>query len=155
MRLVHLSLIAATMAAFPALAAPALADGARVEVQGGADWASGQSTRGVIGAAGGYDWSLPGGAFIGVEESVDKPLTSHTHVRWGSSGRIGMHVTPSDKLYATAGYNYGVGPHASDAGAGWEHSFGPMYGKVEYKHYFTEGGFPDSNGAVVGVGVHF
>lgn len=150
MRLVLCALAAATVAATPALAGEA-----RVEVQGGVDWSDGLSTKGVIGAAAGYDWSLPGGAFVGAEESVDKPLASDTHVRWGTSGRLGLHVTPKDKLYATAGYNYGVGPHASDVGAGWEHSFGPMYGKVEYKRFFTEDGLPDSNGAVVGMGVHF
>ncbi len=150
MRLVLLSLATAMV-----MATPALADGARVEVQGGVGWTGDGSGKGVIGAAGGYDWSLPGGAFVGAEESVDKTVADGYHVRWGTSGRVGLHVTPKDKLYATAGYNYGVGPHATDAGGGWEHSFGPMYGKVEYKHYFTEDGFRDSNGALMGVGVHF
>jgi outer membrane immunogenic protein len=150
MRLVLLALGAAMVAATPALAGEA-----RVEVRSGVDWTGGQSAKGVVGAAAGYDWTLPGGAFVGAEESIDKTLTSGAHVRWGSSGRIGLHVTPTDKLYATAGYNYGKGPNATDVGAGWEHSFGPMYGKVEYKRFFNEDGVRDNNAALVGVGMHF
>ncbi len=151
MRLVLLSALATAMIS----ATPALAGEARVEVQGGVDWTGSHSASGVIGAAGGYDWSLGGGTFAGAEESIDKSTASNTHVRWGTSGRLGVHVTPTDKLYATAGYNYGVGPNATDIGAGWEHSFGPMYGKVEYKRYFNEDGARDSNGALVGIGLHF
>ena len=150
MRLILCALGAALVAATPAFAGEA-----RVEIQGGLGWSDGGSTNGVIGAAGGYDWSLPAGAFVGAEESVDKAVGSDHHVRWGTSGRLGLHIDPQDKLYATAGYNYGVGPHASDLGAGWEHSIGKAYGKVEYKHYFTEDGYRDSNGALVGVGLHF
>jgi hypothetical protein len=151
-----MKLVLCALAAAMVAATPALADGARVEVQSGIDWAGGAPVKGLIGAAGGYDWSLPGGVFVGAEESVDKTLAEGYHVRWGTSGRIGAHIDPKDKLYLTAGYNYGVGPHASDVGAGLEHSFaGPMYAKVEYKHYFTEEGLPNSNGALVGVGLHF
>jgi outer membrane immunogenic protein len=148
-------LVLCAMAAAMVAATPALAGEARVEVQGGVDWSGGQSTKGVIGAAAGYDWSLPAGVFVGAEESVDKAFGSDTHVRWGTSGRVGLHVTPMDKLYATAGYNYGAGPNATDVGAGWEHSFGPMYGKVEYKRFFNEDGARDGNGGLVGVGIHF
>ncbi|MDE2301496.1 MAG: hypothetical protein KGK11_02945 [Sphingomonadales bacterium] len=136
-------------------ASPALAGEARVELQTGAGWYDGDAAKGLIGAAGGYDWSLPGGAFFGVEESVDKVMATGYYVRWATSGRIGAHITPQDKLYATAGYNYGTGPHATDLGGGWEHSLGAAYTKVEYRRYFTENGGRDGNGALVGVGIHF
>ncbi len=151
MKLVLFSLAAAMLAS-----TPAFADGARVEVQGGAGWSDGGEAKGVIGGAAGYDWSLPGGAFVGVEESIDKTIGSHRDARWATSGRIGLHITPADKLYATAGYNYGQGPNGTDVGAGLEHSFaGPIYGKVEYKHYFNEDDSRDSNAVLTGVGVHF
>lgn len=155
MRLVLRALGLAMVALSPVLAGPAMAGEARVEVQSGVDWNNGQAAKGLVGAAVGYDWSMPAGTFVGVEESVDKTLASDTHVRFGTSGRVGFHVTPRDKLYATAGYNYGAGPNATDIGAGWEHSVGVMYGKVEYKRFFNEDGARDSNGGLVGVGVHF
>jgi hypothetical protein len=152
MKLLLLSLAVAIGAA-----TPALADGARVELRGGVGWPDGQAAKGEIGAAAGYDVNLgAGGAFFGVEQSVDKVLTSGQHVRWGTSGRVGAKVTANDKLYATGGYAYGKGPDAPTVGAGWEHGFGgKTYGKVEYKHFFNEQGATHSNAALVGVGVHF
>ena len=151
MRLLAFSLVGALAAA-----TPALADEARVELRGGVGWPDGQAAKGEVGAAAGYDWSLGSGAFFGAEESVDKVLASGQKVRWGTSGRLGAHVTPNDKLYATAGYAYGKGPNAPTVGAGWEHGLGgKAYGKVEYKHFFNEDGAPHSNAALVGVGMHF
>ena len=149
MRLALSSLALALCAASPALAET------RAEIRGGVDWPDGQKADGTIGGALGYDAPVGGGAFVGIEETVDKALTSTEHVRFGTSARLGTHVTARDKLYATAGYNYGKGPNAPDVGGGWEHSFGSVYGKVEYKHFFDEQGAPHRNAALVGLGVHF
>lgn len=134
---------------------PALANDARVEVRGGVAWPDGQTAKATAGAAVGYDVSLGGGAFVGAEESVDKPLEGGTNARFATSGRIGVKASPSDKIYATGGYNYGKGPNGTDIGGGWEHNFGGLYGKVEYKHFFNEDAAPNSNAALVGLGVKF
>ncbi|MBU6268251.1 MAG: hypothetical protein KGN34_11965 [Sphingomonadales bacterium] len=156
MRILVLSIVAALAGATPALAAGPADDGARVELRSGVTWPDGQAAKGEIGAAAGYDASLGGGAFVGVEQSVDKTLASGQNVRWGTSGRIGAHVGANDKVYATGGYSYGKGPDAPTVGAGWEHGFGnKLYGKVEYKHFFNEDNATHSNAALVGMGVHF
>ena len=147
-------LILASLAVVAAAATPAFANEARVEVRSGLAWNDGKQAEATIGAAAGYDVNV-GPAFVGIEQSVDKTLTSNEKVRWGTSGRIGIEAQPGTKLYATAGYNYGAGPNATDIGAGIEKGFGPLYGKVEYKHFFTEQGATDSNAALVGVGVKF
>lgn len=144
----------AALATSLVVATPALANEGHVDVHTGLGWTDGLPSKAVIGGSAGYDVSV-GPAFVGVEESADKVLASGSEVRWGTSGRIGTHITPATKIYATAGYNYGVGPNATDVGGGVEHSFGPMYGRVEYKHYFNEDGAIDSNAATVGVGIHF
>jgi outer membrane immunogenic protein len=88
--------------------------------------------------------------------SLAAAVLAATPARFATSGRVGIHITPSDKLYATAGYNYGTGPNGADVGGGLEHSFaGPLYGKVEYKHYFNEDSQRDSNAVLFGAGVHF
>lgn len=146
-------------AALTVLAAtPAFAGEGRVELRTGVGWPDGQAAKAEIGGAAGYDWTMGGGsgAFFGVEQSVDKVLASGQKVRWGTMGRVGMHVTPNDKVYAIGGYTYGKGPDAPTVGAGWEHGFGNrMYGKVEYKKFFNEDGYRNSNAALVGVGMHF
>jgi len=136
-------------------ATPALAGEARVEARGGVDWTDGQTAKATAGAAVGYDVDVGGSAFIGAEQSADKVLEGGTNVRFGSSGRIGIKASPNDKIYATGGYNYGKGPNGADVGAGWEHSFGGLYGKVEYKRFFNEDAAPNSNAAMVGLGVKF
>ncbi|MBS0255668.1 MAG: hypothetical protein JSS36_10800 [Proteobacteria bacterium] len=151
MRLLLTSLAAASL-----FATPALAGEARVELHTGIGWTDGQGAKATLGGAAGYDLATGGGTFVGIEESVDKQLVDSQRTRWGTSARFGAHMGPNDKLYATAGYNYGKGPHGADIGAGWEHSMGgPLYGKVEYKHYFNEGGAQNSNAALVGVGMRF
>ena len=129
MRLLLTSLAAATL-----LAGPALAGETRVELRSGLGWTDGQAAKGTIGGAVGYDIATGGGTFIGVEESVDKQLAAAQQARWGTSARFGTHMGPDDKLYATAG---------------------PLYTKVEYKHYFNEGGARNSNAALLGVGMKF
>lgn len=145
----------AAVIALAAGAAPALADGARADVYTGLGWDAGDAAKARIGGSVGYDVGTGGGTFVGLEESVDKALAANTHVRWGTSFRAGAHVGPSDRLYALAGYSYGTGPNATHVGGGWEHDMGRLYGKVEYRHYFTEDGAPPANAALVGVGVHF
>ena len=136
-------------------AAPAFADGARVDVHGGVGWNDGREANGTVGAAVGYDVRTGGGTFVGLEESVDKVLARGHDTRFGTTFRAGAHVSPDNKLYALAGYTYGEGPNATHVGGGLEHDMGKTFTKVEYRHYFTENGFRDSNAATVGVGVHF
>lgn len=149
-------LIALTATVAAVAATPALANDARVEVRTGLGWSDGLPSKATLGAAAGYDVDA-GPAFVGVEQSVDKVLASNSKVRWGSSVRAGVGITPSTRLYATAGYNYGVGSNATDIGGGIEHNFSsmPLYGKIEYKHFFTENGGRDTNAALVGVGLKF
>jgi hypothetical protein len=132
-----------------------MANEAHVEVNTGVNWVDGSDAKGEIRGAVGYDVSIPGGAFVGVEQSVDKTLASGANVRWGTSARVGAHVTPKDKLYATAGYNYGEGSNGTDVGGGWEHSLGPVYTNVAYKHFLNEEQTRDSNAMLVGAGLHF
>ena len=146
---------AAALAAATAIATPALAGEARVEVHTGLGWDDSLPSKGEIGAAVGYDFNLAPSTFVGVEHSIDKTLISSKDARWGTTARAGVNVPAVGKLYALAGYSYGVGPNATHVGGGLEHSFGPAFGKVEYRHYFTEDGAPDTNAALVGVGVHF
>lgn len=154
MRLILASLAAAASVA--AVATPALANDARVEVRTGLGWSDGLPSKATVGGAVGYDVNA-GPAFVGVEQSLDKVLASGSEARWGTSVRAGTSVTPSTRLYATAGYNYGVGANATDIGGGIEHNFSmsPLYGKIEYKHFFNEQGARDSNAALVGVGLKF
>ena len=138
------------------LASPALADGARVQVQSGIDWGAGRGTNATIGGAAGYDFSLGAGAFTGVETSVDKVLASGRDASVSFTGRLGVKADPSDKLYALAGYTVRNTADAKHLGAGWQHNFaGPFYGNVEYRHYFSTQGAPDNSRLTAGVGVHF
>ena len=147
-----------TLAASMAVASPALANEARVEVRGGVYWSPGYS-KGTVGAAAGYDFDLGSSAFAGVEVSGDKILDSTANrVAFGFTGRIGVKASANDKLYVAGGYTTKPCSTCVDAehiGAGWEHSFGRVYGKVEYRHFLTNQGAPDANAVVGGVGLHF
>jgi outer membrane immunogenic protein len=60
-----------------------------------------------------------------------------------------------NKLFAAGGYTFGDGD-AFHAGAGYEQKFGQsVYGKLEYRRYFVDSGFPDINTVAVGVGFKF
>ncbi|MCB2087803.1 MAG: outer membrane beta-barrel protein [Sphingomonadaceae bacterium] len=145
----------ALAAAFAGLAAaaPASANEARVEVRGGVAWASG-TEEAIAGVAAGYDFDLGDNVFIGAEASADKVLANGADVVWGLSGRIGTDIVDNGKLYAIGGYSFGEGEDLPHLGAGYEHKFGSnVYGKVEYRHFFSD--FVDVNAAVVGVGVSF
>ncbi|MEO6718675.1 MAG: outer membrane beta-barrel protein [Novosphingobium sp.] len=150
----YLMFLAASLTA----ATPALANEARVEARGGVYWTPG-ATEATAGVAGGYDFDLGPGAFAGAEVSGDKILASGTKVALGLTGRLGARLPSGDKLFAAAGYTSkpcDLCEHSTHLGAGWEHSFASrLYGKVEYRHFFTAHGAPDSNAVSAGLGVKF
>ena len=154
MRTVLLSL--AAVAAI--VATPALANEARVEARAGVLWTNG-SSEGVVGAAVGYDFDLGSKAFAGVEVSGDKILDSAANrVAFGFTGRLGVKPSDNDKLFLAGGYTTKPCQFCADSehfGAGWEHKFGPIYGKVEYRHFFTNQGLPDFDSVVGGIGINF
>jgi hypothetical protein len=109
--------------------------------------------------AAGYDFDLGTSAFVGAEVSGDKVLTHGTRVAFGFTGRAGIKASPADKLYVDGGYTTKpcrLCEDAVHAGAGYQHDFGSkLYGKVEYRHFFTNNGAPDSNAVLGGLGVRF
>lgn len=128
----------------------------RIEGHGGVSW-QGNSTKATVGAAVGYDMSvgaLGNGVFAGVEESVDS-AAGGSGTRWGTSGRLGIKVLSLGALYGVAGYHYGSGPNATSIGAGYQQGLGPVYGKVEYRHYMNEGGWRPGDALTLGFGVKF
>jgi hypothetical protein len=145
------------LAASLLIATPALANEARVEARGGVFWTPGY-TEGTVGAAAGYDVDLGPGAFTGLEVSGDKITDSNQRVAWGFTGRAGLKPTPVDKAFIAGGYTtspcHGCAG-AEHLGGGWQHDFGKLYGKVEYRHYFTNEGQPDRNAVMGGLGVRF
>lgn len=153
MRTVLLSLVAAA-----AVATPALANEARVEARAGVVWSSGNSEA-TAGAAVGYDFDLSERTFAGVEVSGDKILDSAANrVAFGFTARLGGKVSENDKVFFAGGYTTKPCSTCTDSehlGGGWEHNFGPLYGKVEYRHFFTNGGVPDFDSVVGGLGVRF
>jgi hypothetical protein len=149
---------AAAALAMGSFVAPALAsDGdVRAEVRSGVSWNDGQAAKGSIGAAVGYDYNLPGGAFVGVEQAIDKTLVQRDDAVGSTSARLGIHATPRDKVYVISGYSYGSNYHdGAHVGAGVEHSFGPYYGKVEYRHVFNDDNAVQTNQALIGAGIKF
>lgn len=150
---------AAAACAMGAFAGPAIAGTSgdvRAEVRSGVNWNDGQAAKGTIGAAVGYDYNLPAGAFIGVEQAIDKKLVGGVNSVGSTSARIGFHATPRDKVYVISGYSYGSNYHdGAHVGAGVEHSFGPYYGKVEYRHVFNDDNAVQTNQALIGAGLKF
>jgi hypothetical protein len=150
---------AAAACAMGAFAGPAMAGTSgdvRAEVRSGVDWEDGQAAKGTIGAAIGYDYNLPGGAFIGVEQAIDKTLVTRDDAVGSTSARFGIHATPRDKLYVISGYSYGSNyQDGAHLGGGVEHSFGPYYGKVEYRHIFNNDAANQNNQVLIGAGVKF
>jgi len=146
--------VAATLVA----ASPALANEGRVEARGGVNWQAGKSEV-TTGLAAGYDYDLGSSAFGGVEVSGDKVLNSaNNRVAFGFTGRLGAKVGDANKLFVAGGYTTKPCSTCKDSehvGAGYEHNFGPLYGKVEYRHNFANGGAADANSAVAGLGIRF
>ncbi len=148
-----------TLAASLAIATPAMANEARVEARGGVYWSPGYS-KGTAGAAAGYDFDLGSSGFAGAEVSADKVLDSNANrVAFGFTGRAGIKASPDDKLFVAGGYTTKICELCESAehlGAGYEHKFGSgLYGKVEYRHFFTNNGPPDSNAVSAGIGIKF
>lgn len=142
-----------------AAATPALANEARVEARTGAAFGAGGDTEAVIGGAVGYDFDLSETVFAGVEVSADKVLDSVTNrAMFGFTGRLGARHSDNDRLFAAAGYTTKPCSFCEDAihlGAGWEHDFGPVYGKLEYRHFFARNGAIDADSVVGGLGIRF
>lgn len=155
MRNFALPLIAAA-AMVGAAATPALANETRAEARAGVQWLPGTS-KATAGAALGYDFDLGPGMFTGVEVSADKPLASGYKTQFGFQGRAGANLMGS-KLYGIAGYTTEPCDNCRgswDAGAGAQVALmGPLYGKVEYKHLFTDKG-ADRDTLLGGVGIKF
>jgi hypothetical protein len=153
MRLVLLSLAAATLAA-----TPAMANEGRIEARGGVIW-NGSDSEAIAGVAAGYDVDVGTKSFVGIEASGDKILTDHTRVAFGASARAGVKTGESGKLYAVGGYATKPCKFCEDSfnlGAGYQHNFGQkFYGKVEYRHNFIGDGVTDTDVAGVGLGMRF
>jgi len=154
----RLSLIGVSIACSIGLLASssAMAGELRIEGRGGVNWVGGTSAKGTYGAAVGYDQSISAlgtGVYAGVEQSVDK-ASSGGDARWGTSARAGVKVLGLGNLYAVAGYHYGSGASGASLGAGYQKALGPVFGKVEYRHYFADAG-QKADGLLVGFGVAF
>ncbi len=151
MRRVVLTL--AAVAASAALASPAFANEARVEARGGAIW-SGGDAEATAGVAAGYDFDLGSSAFAGVEVSADKALVGGADIAVGFTGRAGIKAGEATKLYVDGGYTVTDGEDTPHLGAGVEQKLGgSLYGKVFYRHNFSD--FNDTDTLGVGVGVKF
>jgi outer membrane immunogenic protein len=153
MRFVLLSLVAASLAA-----TPALANEARIETRGGVIW-NGSDSEAIAGVAAGYDVDLGEKTFVGIEASGDKILESNTRVSFGGSLRAGLKTSEAGKLYAVGGYATKPCKFCEDSvnlGAGYQQGFGKnFYGKIEYRHNFIGNGVPDTDVAGVGLGIKF
>jgi len=148
----------AALAASVLFAAPAMAGSLTVEARGGLNWASVGSTKAVVGAAVGYemDLSLLGtGVFGGVEQNIEKASSGGGDARWGTSARVGAKILGLGAVYGVAGYHYGSGVTATSIGAGYQRAIGPVFGKLEYRHYINQGGVGASNSLGLGVGFKF
>ena len=148
------------------LVSDAHAGEARIEARGGVYWEQGVSTNGPVtlsnamaGVALGYDEEIGGPAFFGFELSGDKAFGSrHNRVSFGLTGRVGAKLSPDDKLYALGGYaskNCRLCKDGGVLGAGYQHAFGAVYGKIEYRRLLTGGAAVDGNTVLAGLGIHF
>lgn len=144
----------ATAVAVAAIAAPAHAEGeVRAEVRGGVIWAFDESEA-TAGAAVGYDFDLGETMFAGVELSGDKVLVDGSDVAFGTTARFGGKIGDNGKLFAAAGYTFGLDDDSGDAwnlGAGYHHKLGEkLYIGTEYRHYFDDFADADAINLVVG-----
>jgi opacity protein-like surface antigen len=141
-----------------AFATPALANESRIEARGGVVWANGASED-TWGIAAGYDFDLGSSAFAGVEVSGDKIGATGSKVAWGLNTRLGMKAGEGTRLFAAGGYTTEACDGCDgqwDLGAGLEQKVsGPVYVKVEYRHFFENDFVVDSDALVAGVGVRF
>ncbi|MFN3515723.1 MAG: outer membrane protein [Novosphingobium sp.] len=153
MRKIFLPLLASL-----AFATPALANDARVEARGGVIWSNGNSED-IWGVAAGYDFDLGATTFAGVEVSGDKIGASGTKVAFGATGRLGVKAGEGTRLFGAGGYTTETCNGCEGQwhlGAGLEQKVsGPVYVKVEYRHFFKNDVITDSDTVVGGVGVRF
>jgi len=138
-----------------AVASPALANEGRVEARGGVIWSGGNSEA-TAGLAAGYDWDLGQTAFFGIEGSADKVLVSGSDPYFGLTARAGVKAGANGKLFVAGGYTVGDGQDKPHLGAGYEHKLGTnLYLKGEYRHFFSDSDFDDTNTVSVGIGYKF
>lgn len=138
--------------ALAAVATPALANEARVELRGGVAWVPGVSTE-VIGVALGYDADVGGNVFVGGEVVADTDFDFASPVI-GVNVRLGTNVGESTKLFVTGGYARDTSFDLDDAviGAGAQFGLGSKsFVSVQYQRYLDT----DVNRATVGVGFKF
>lgn len=141
---------AAVAAAF--VAAPAMANEARVELRGGAIFIADEEEA-TAGLAAGYDFDLGSAAFVGAEVAADKVLITDSNIYVGLTGRAGAKLG-NGRLFAAAGYTFGEGEDVPHLGAGYEHTVaGTTYIKAEYRHFFSD--FLDADAVSVGIGARF
>jgi len=130
--------IGAAIAIAVLAAAPAAADGLRVEARGGILLSPGR-TDPVAGFVGGYEIDLGEDAVIGAEISADKVLAGWADTFVGLSGRGGVRLGADGVLFAAGGYTFRPGDDAWHAGGGYEHMFSQNgYLKVDYRHWFDD-----------------
>lgn len=146
------------MLAAMAVATPAMANEARVEARGGVIWV-GSASEDTFGAAAGYDFDLGSNAFAGVEVSADKIGFSGSQVAFGATGRLGIKAGTGTRVYGTGSYATKVCSVCGgqwNLGAGAEQSVsGPVYVKVEYRHFFKSDWVDNLDSVTAGVGVRF
>lgn len=143
------------------VASPALANEGRTELHGGIAFGKdsfGDSASEAIGGfALGYDLDL-GSAFVGAEISGDKLLAAgNNRVGLGVGARGGVPLGKG-KLYGQGGYTTkfcDVCTGTWNLGTGYQHDFGKLIGKIDYRHYFVKDGGYDMNAVTVGFGLKF
>ena len=150
---------AAALAAAPAYANDGEASGeGRAEVRTGVAFGGGDGDL-FGGIAAGYDFDLGKGAFAGVEVTADKIFANNTRVTVGGNVRVGTVTEGGGKLYITGGYQTkpcSTCENAWSAGGGVQFPFGEtMYGKVEYRHFFSNNAAPNLQAVAFGVGMRF
>ena len=110
-------------------------------MRGGLIWAF-DETEATLGAAAGYDFDLGETLFAGAELSADKVIVEGSDVAFGTTARLGTKIGDNGKLFAAAGYTFGLDDDAGDAfhaGAGYHHKLDEgFYVGTEYRHYFDD-----------------
>ncbi len=145
-----LSLLAA--AAAIAIASPAAANEARVEVRGGWIWVPGASNE-AIGVALGYDADLGEKAFAGAEVAADTNFEFASPVL-SLTGRLGIKAGESTKLFVSGGYSRLTDIDYDDftLGAGGQFGLGERtFASVQYQRYLDS----EINRISIGLGMKF
>lgn len=147
------SVLISLAAAATLVATPALAGESRVEARTGINWGEGiGASFASAGVAVGHDVEI-GSGFAGVEVSADKLLVQDTNVGFGLALRLGTSVAEAGRIYAIGGYETTFEDNIDDwnVGAGYQHSFGKVYVKAEYRRHIDS----DANSVLTGIGIKF